>query len=183
MVAVQTAEKEIDRKLYEIFKATRQSLKTVEELAAAVQAKMPRAFIVVREGREEVAGERTIEGYIRFAVEISLLDSRVQPTLKKSQVRSLKGFQIWLTNQAQIYLETNRCSGTDIGRVVRELVSGLVATLPSDKNVHQALMAPIDLPFFRHATRLMSIFQTGDYSIRSGPVFLVKGIIEDVLKK
>jgi hypothetical protein len=179
MAAVETPPKEIDRKLYEIFKSTRPNIKAADDLAEAVRRKKPLAFLYVRKGKEVMAGEETIERYIGFAVVISLLNAKLQPTRGKKTVRSLQAFQNWLGDKAQIYLDNNGCSAYDIHRVTRDLVRAQVPTLPTDKNVYQALGPPIELGYFRFATRIMSIFKPKDYIVRSRPVFLFDGILTE----
>jgi hypothetical protein len=178
MAAVQTPKKEIDRKLYEIFKATSSKIKNTEALAKAVRKRKPAAFTYVRHGKTLLAAEATIEDYIEFAVQVSLFDANLQPRIGKSVIRSLQGFQNWLTTRAQEYLNGGGCSANDIHRVTRGLVGASVVKLPTDKNVHAALKTQaIDLKSFQWAAHIITIFKAEKYILKSRRVFAIEGIV------
>ena len=177
MPEIMTGEKEVDRKLHSIIGETSRKITDIEELAKKVRAAKPKSFMYLRQGQPRVANVNAIERYIRFAVQASLLDERLQPTKAKSQIRSHRKFQAWLGSKAIDYLKDNQCSTAEIKAAVVGLLGEKTTRVPSVGNVHSKLRTDIKLADFRMATRIVSVLRSkGNFRVKSHPCFLIPGV-------
>lgn len=179
MAAVATGPTEIDRKLHRaVLEAAPGRYASLIALARAIETGRFQEFSYRRDEQYQFANAETIRFYIAFAREIGLLNEDLGATRPKSQIRTLDGFQQWLSDRVAQYLINRGASPTQITGAVRNLLNATPAELPSQDRVRRRLTNPPAPADFRACLKILALFRPNVLGLASRRVVLIPGVFE-----